>query len=63
MQAERCQATTRAPNTGDVDFNTLKALTKYRGKDANGRINFGMYCTVEEEGVIALGDRVELLED
>ena len=58
-----------------VDVNTLKAIVRYRGELAtdlstpvahlpdNGAVILGMYATVEQPGEIALGDRVELLDE
>jgi uncharacterized protein YcbX len=71
----RCVVTNENPETGVVDFSTLKAITRYRGELAtdlttpvahlpdNGAVIFGMYATVEEPGPVATGDRVELLGD
>jgi uncharacterized protein YcbX len=70
----RCVVTNENPETGAVDFSTLKAIVRYRGELAadlstpvahlpdNGAAILGMYATVEEPGTVALGDRVELLE-
>ncbi|MGY1741646.1 MULTISPECIES: MOSC domain-containing protein [unclassified Blastococcus] len=69
----RCVVTNENPDTGVVDFSTLKAITRYRGELAadlttpvahlpdNGAVVFGMYATVEEPGSVAVGDEVELL--
>jgi len=69
----RCVVTNENPDTGVVDFSTLKSIVRYRGELAadlttpvahlpdNGAVIFGMYATVEEPGSIGLGDRVELL--
>ncbi len=71
----RCVVTNENPDSGVVDFNTLKAIVRYRGKLAtdlstpvahlpdNGAVILGMYATVEQPGEIALGDRVELLDE
>ena len=71
----RCVVTNENPDSGIVDFNTLKAIVRYRGELAtdlstpvahlpdNGAVILGMYATVEEPGEIAVGDRVELLDD
>ncbi len=65
---------TKTPDSGKVNFNTLKAIVGYRGELAtdlstpvehlpdNGKVIFGMYATVEEPGEVSLGDRVELAE-
>ena len=70
----RCVVTNQSPDSGVVDFNTLKSVKRYRGDLAtdlttpvahlpdNGAVIFGMYATVEEPGPVGLGDRVELVE-
>ncbi|SNS96062.1 hypothetical protein SAMN06893096_111117 [Geodermatophilus pulveris] len=70
----RCVVTNESPDTGEVDFNTLKAIVRYRGELAadlttpvahlpdNGAVILGMYATVEQPGEVSLGDRVELLD-
>ncbi|RBY86651.1 hypothetical protein DQ244_18385 [Blastococcus sp. TBT05-19] len=71
----RCVVTNENPDSGEVDFRTLKAIVRYRGELAtrldtpvdhlpdNGAVIFGMYATVEEPGPIALGDPVEVLDE
>jgi uncharacterized protein YcbX len=71
----RCVVTNEDPDSGVVDFSTLKAIVRYRGELAadlstpvahlpdNGAVIFGMYATVDEPGEISLGDRVELDAD
>jgi uncharacterized protein YcbX len=71
----RCVVTNEDPDTGLVDFNTLKAIVHYRGELAadlstpvahlpdNGAVILGMYATVEEPGEVAVGDQVEVLTD
>ncbi|WP_409332567.1 MOSC domain-containing protein [Trujillonella humicola] len=70
----RCVVTNESPETGEVDFGTLKAIVRYRGELAqdlttpvahlpdNGAAVFGMYATVEEPGPVGLGDAVEVLD-
>lgn len=70
----RCVVTNENPDTGAVDFSTLKAISRYRGALAsdlntpvahlpdNGAVIFGMYATVEDPGSVRLGAPVELLE-
>jgi uncharacterized protein YcbX len=70
----RCVVTNENPDSGLVDFSTLKAIVRYRGELAtdlttpvahlpdNGAVIFGMYATVEEPGEVSLGDRVELAD-
>jgi uncharacterized protein YcbX len=67
----RCVVTNENPDSGVVDFNTLKAIVRYRGELAgdlstpvahlpdNGAVILGMYATVEQPGEVSVGDRVE----
>lgn len=69
----RCVVTNENPDSGVVDFSTLKAIVRYRGELAtdlntpvahlpdNGAVIFGMYATVEDPGTVGVGDRVELI--
>ncbi|GAA4729100.1 hypothetical protein GCM10023328_04520 [Modestobacter marinus] len=71
----RCVVTNENPDSGAVDFGTLKAIVRYRGELAtdlstpvahlpdNGAVVLGMYATVERPGDIALGDPVELVDE
>jgi uncharacterized protein YcbX len=71
----RCVVTNENPDTGVVDFSTLKSIARYRGALAadlttpvahlpdNGAVIFGVYATVEEPGPVAVGDRAEPLGD
>ncbi len=57
----RCRMTTRNPDTGVRDFDTLKAIKSYRGvRDGKG-IDFGVYAVVEAPGRVRVGDSVEPL--
>ena len=70
----RCVVTNENPDSGVVDFGTLRAIVRYRGELAtdlstpvahlpdNGAAILGMYAMVEQPGEIALGDRLELLD-
>lgn len=53
----RCVVTSRDPDTGAVDLDTLRAIRAYRGMDGR-RICFGVYAEVEQEGRVAVGDEV-----
>ncbi|MGK5110820.1 MULTISPECIES: MOSC domain-containing protein [unclassified Geodermatophilus] len=67
----RCVVTNENPDSGEVDFSTLRSIARYRGELAadlttpvahlpdNGAVVFGVYATVEEPGSIGVGDRVE----
>lgn len=59
----RCRMTTRNPETGVRDFDTLKAIKAYRGvRVGDGKaIDFGVYADVEEPGRVRVGDPVEPL--
>lgn len=57
----RCAVTTKAPDTGRKDVDVLQAIIDYRGLDANGKINFGVYGEVVEPGRVRVGDPVEAL--
>lgn len=62
---QRCAGTTRNPDSGDVDLRTLALIGDYRGRQDSifgPGFNFGVYATVEAEGVIRVGDTVELLD-
>jgi uncharacterized protein YcbX len=62
----RCAITTQNPETGVPDFDTLKTLAAYRAVTANEagkkHLAFGVYGEVVQEGQVALGDRVEVVE-
>jgi uncharacterized protein YcbX len=53
----RCVVTTRNPDSGEVDLDTLRGITRYRGSEG-GRVRFGMYAEVEQEGRVRVGDPV-----
>ncbi len=57
----RCRMTTRSPDTGVRDFDTLRAIKAYRGLRAGKKIDFGVYADVEKPGRIRVGDPVEPL--
>ena len=57
----RCRMTTRNPETGVRDFDTLKAIKSYRGVRDRKAIDFGVYGDVEKAGRVRVGDPVELL--
>ena len=71
----RCVVTNENPDTGDVDFNTLKSIVQYRGELAtnlttpvahlpdNGTVILGMYATVDEPGEVAVGDEASVTAD
>jgi hypothetical protein len=57
----RCAVTTRDPDTGERDLDTLRLLRAYREPLADGEIPFGVYARVEEPGIVRVGDEVEPL--
>ena len=52
---ERCLATTANPVSGIRDVDTLKAL------NSRGHQDFGVYAIIKKAGILALGDKVEIL--
>jgi uncharacterized protein len=55
----RCAATTRDPDRGVRDLQTVRMIRSYRGVQANesGRgVNFGVYADVVGEGAVRVGD-------
>lgn len=57
---DRCVVTTRDPDTGERDLDTLRLIKGYRGMRGRS-IDFGMFARVERSGAVAVGDAVELL--
>jgi uncharacterized protein YcbX len=57
----RCAATTRHPDTGERDLDTLRLIKGYRGQAPDGSILFGMLAHVESPGRVGVGETVELL--
>lgn len=58
----RCVVTTRSPDTGEKDWDTLTQIAKYRPRIAGGGgLPFGMYADVVSPGPVAMGDPLELL--
>ena len=60
-QDARCRMTTRNPDTGVRDFDTLREIKNYRGLRDGDSIDFGVYADVEQPGRIRVGDPVEPL--
>jgi uncharacterized protein YcbX len=59
---DRCAVTTRDPDTGTRDLDTLRLLKDYRGRrESDGAVLFGVYATVEQPGVVQVGDSLEPL--
>jgi uncharacterized protein YcbX len=58
----RCVVTTRNPDTGQRDFDTLKAIKAYRGQNpVTGELDMGVFGFVVEPGRVRIGDAVEPL--
>jgi uncharacterized protein YcbX len=54
---DRCAVTTRDPDTGERDLDTLRLLKEYRGqRESDGAVLFGIYATVERPGTVRVGD-------
>ncbi len=58
----RCVVTTRDPDTGVSDLDTLRALARYRPEGRVERLPFGVYARVVAPGRIRVGDAVRPLE-
>ena len=58
----RCSLTTRNPETGERDADTLRWLASYRRAD-DGDVYCGLYADVLEPGCVAVGDSVEPVGD
>jgi uncharacterized protein YcbX len=63
---KRCAATTRHPDSGAVDLQTLRMVLAYRGRQSSELglgANFGTYGAVLEPGTISVGDRLTVCAD
>jgi uncharacterized protein YcbX len=58
---DRCAMTTRDPDTGETDLDTLRLIKGYRGLSERRTIDFGVYAEIVEPGRVCLGDTVEPL--
>ena len=56
---DRCAMTTRDPDTGDRDLDTLRLIKGYRGLSERRTIDFGVYGEIVEPGTVHVGDTVE----
>lgn len=57
----RCAITTQDPDTGERDFDTLRAIISYRGLRDGKHADFGVLAEVDRPGRIRLGDAVRVL--
>jgi uncharacterized protein YcbX len=55
---ERCAVTTRDPDTGERDLDTLRLIRGYREPRDGVEVPFGVYATVERPGRVRVGDKV-----
>jgi uncharacterized protein len=63
-QVPRCVFTTKDPDTGDKDWDTLTQIAKYRPRIAGGGgLPFGVYARVRQPGMVRVGDAVRLLSE
>jgi uncharacterized protein YcbX len=58
---DRCAMTTRDPDTGERDLDTLGLIKGYRGLSGRRTIDFGVYADIVRPGVVSVGDTVEPL--
>jgi uncharacterized protein YcbX len=59
---DRCAVTTRDPDTGERDLDTLRLIKRYRGqRKSDGAVLFGVYARVEQPGRVRVRDPIELL--
>ena len=58
----RCVITTKDPATGLRDFDSLREIKRYRGLRDGKKVDFGVYATVEEPGIVSVGDELWPLE-
>jgi uncharacterized protein YcbX len=56
---DRCAMTTRDPDTGERDLDTLRLIKGYRGLSERRTLDFGVYAEIVEPGVVRVGDTVE----
>ena len=56
---ERCAMTTRDPDTGERDLDTLGLIKSYRGLSERRTLDFGVYAEIVQPGRVRVGDTVE----
>jgi uncharacterized protein YcbX len=55
---ERCAVTTRDPESGERDLDTLRLIRGYREPREGVEVPFGVYAAVEQPGRVRVGDEV-----
>jgi uncharacterized protein YcbX len=58
----RCLVTTKNPDSGETDLDTLKALAGYRREGRTEPLPFGVHAAVVQPGRVRVGDPVHALE-
>jgi uncharacterized protein YcbX len=58
----RCLVTTKNPDTGETDLDTLKTLAGYRPEGRTEPLPFGVHAAVVQPGRVRVGDAVSALE-
>ena len=60
-QVARCAITTKNPDTGESDLDTLRVIKAYRGTRGQKQLDFGVYGEVVTPGRVRVGDPIEPL--
>jgi uncharacterized protein YcbX len=60
-QVARCAITTKNPDTGERDLDTLRVIKGYRGLRGGNHLDFGVFGEVVEPGCVRVGAAVEPL--
>jgi uncharacterized protein YcbX len=60
-QVARCAITTKNPDTGERDLDTLRVIRAYRGIRGTKALDFGVYGEVVTPGTVRVGDPAEPL--
>ena len=60
-QVARCAITTKNPDTGERDLDTLRVIKGYRGTRGEKHLDFGVYGEVVTPGRVRVGDPIEPL--
>jgi uncharacterized protein len=57
----RCAVTTKNPDSGETDLDTLGTLAAYRPEGRTERLPFGVHAAVVQPGRVRVGDAVRLV--